>query len=101
MKASSPQRFSLWIHTADGKRRLMIQPFGQDVWLLPNGNYLLSNIRGAQEVTPAKARAFLSELGNPFGKINQDKDGNTPLRLAEVRGHTEVAELLRQHGGKD
>ena len=27
---------------------------GQDVWRLPNGNYLLSNVHGAQEVTPAK-----------------------------------------------
>ena len=33
MRASSPQRFSLWIHTANGKRRLMLQPFGQNVWL--------------------------------------------------------------------
>lgn len=28
---------------------------------------------------PAKARAFLSELGNPFGKINQDKDGRVAI----------------------
>ena len=27
---------------------------GQDVWRLPSGNYLLSNVGGAQEVTPAK-----------------------------------------------
>jgi len=27
---------------------------GQDVWRLANGNYLLSNVRGAQEVTPDK-----------------------------------------------
>jgi cytochrome c biogenesis protein CcmG/thiol:disulfide interchange protein DsbE len=28
---------------------------------------------------PAKARAFLSELGNPFGKINQDKEGRVSI----------------------
>lgn len=28
--------------------------FSQDVWHLPNGNYLFSNVRGAQEVTPDK-----------------------------------------------
>ena len=33
LKTSTPQRFSLWLHTADGKRRLMLQPFGQNVWL--------------------------------------------------------------------
>ena len=33
MRASSPQRFSLWIYTAGGPRRIMLQPFGQGVWL--------------------------------------------------------------------
>jgi len=33
MKTSTPQRFSLWIQTANGPRRLMLQPFGQNVWL--------------------------------------------------------------------
>lgn len=28
---------------------------------------------------PEKARAFLSELGNPFGKINQDKEGRVAI----------------------
>jgi cytochrome c biogenesis protein CcmG, thiol:disulfide interchange protein DsbE len=28
---------------------------------------------------PADARAFLSELGNPFGKINIDQDGRTAI----------------------
>ena len=33
IRTSSTQRFSLWLHTATGKRRLMLQPFGQNVWL--------------------------------------------------------------------
>ena len=28
---------------------------------------------------PAKARAFLNELGNPFGKINVDRDGRAAI----------------------
>lgn len=36
LRASSPQRFSLWIHTTNGKRRIMLQPFGQNVWLRPS-----------------------------------------------------------------
>ncbi len=32
-KASSPQRFFLWLYNADGPRRLVIQPFGQNVWM--------------------------------------------------------------------
>ena len=28
---------------------------------------------------PEKSRAFLTELGNPFGKINQDRDGRVAI----------------------
>ena len=33
MRTSTPQRFSIWANTANGKRRIMFQPFGQNVWL--------------------------------------------------------------------
>ena len=33
LRTSSPQRFSLWVHTANGARRIMFQPFGQNAWL--------------------------------------------------------------------
>jgi hypothetical protein len=33
MKTSTPQRFSFWVYTANGPRRIMLQPFGQNVWL--------------------------------------------------------------------
>ena len=29
--------------------------------------------------TPEKARAFLNELGNPFGRINEDRDGRAAI----------------------
>jgi len=31
--------------------------------------------------TPEKARAFLNELGNPFGKINEDRDGRAAIEF--------------------
>jgi ankyrin repeat protein len=31
----------------------------------------------------------------------KDKQGRTPLSLAEARRHTEIAEMLRKHGGKE
>ncbi|MHB0998745.1 MAG: beta-propeller domain-containing protein [Armatimonadota bacterium] len=37
----------------------------QDVWVLPNGNFLLSNIRGAQEVT--KGKRVVWEYKSPDG----------------------------------
>jgi len=33
MRTSTPQRFGLWVYTAEGPRRIEIQPFGQNVWL--------------------------------------------------------------------
>ena len=33
MRTSTPQRFSIWANTANGNRRIMFQPFGQNVWL--------------------------------------------------------------------
>jgi hypothetical protein len=33
LRTSTPQRFGLWAYTADGPRRIEIQPFGQNVWL--------------------------------------------------------------------
>jgi hypothetical protein len=33
MRTSTPQRFSIWANTANGARRIMFQPFGQNVWL--------------------------------------------------------------------
>jgi len=33
MRTSTPQRFGLWVYTAEGPRRIELQPFGQNVWL--------------------------------------------------------------------
>jgi hypothetical protein len=33
MKTTTPQRFSVWLYTASGPRRIMLQPLGQGVWL--------------------------------------------------------------------
>ena len=33
LKTTTPQRFSIYLYTADGPRRIMFQPFGQNVWL--------------------------------------------------------------------
>jgi ankyrin repeat protein len=45
--------------------------------------------------------AFLLESGADPGRVGKkfDPAGQTPRQLAEQRGHTEVAEFLRQRGG--
>jgi hypothetical protein len=33
VRTSSPQRFSLWVYDKAGRRRIMLQPFGQNLWM--------------------------------------------------------------------
>lgn len=74
MKASSPQRFSVWIHTANGRRRVMFQPHGQNIWL--RASIPLQYFRGrdqrGNDLASANNRRFdsfwLSTWG-PFGDL--------------------------------
>ncbi len=74
MKASSPQRVAVWIHTANGKRRIMFHPFGQNVWL--RASIPLQHFRGrdqrGNDLASANNRRFdsfwLSTWG-PFGDL--------------------------------
>lgn len=74
MKASSPQRFSLWIHTAEGKRRLLLQLFGQDRWLRAAIPLRLFRSRDRQGTDLASANnrrsdIFWVQLWGPFGEL--------------------------------
>jgi hypothetical protein len=74
MKASSPQRFSLWIHTAEGKRRLLLQLFGQDRWLRASIPLRLFRSRDRQGTDLASANnrrsdTFWIQLWGPFGEL--------------------------------
>lgn len=40
---------------------------GQDVWVLPNGNYLFSHVRGVKEVTPDAEKKVVWEYQSPDG----------------------------------
>ncbi len=74
MKASSPQRFSVWIYTGSGKRRVMLHPFGQNIWL--RASIPLQYFRGrdqrGNDLASANNRRFdsfwLSTWG-PFGDL--------------------------------
>jgi len=74
MRTSTPQRFSLWIYTADGPRRIEIQPLGQNAWLrasIPlqyfvgmdkSGNDLASTIN-------RRTNSFWMSVWGPFGEL--------------------------------
>ena len=74
MRTSSPQRFSLWVHTAHGPRRIMLQPFGQNVWL--RASIPLSFFRGRDQkgtdlasVNNRRADSFWMSVWGPFGDL--------------------------------
>ncbi|MEN6578535.1 MAG: hypothetical protein ABFD90_19475 [Phycisphaerales bacterium] len=74
MRTSSPQRFSLWLYTTEGKRRLMIQPFGQNVWLrasVPLQYFKGKDQRGMDLASTNNRRtgSFWMGVWGPFGDL--------------------------------
>lgn len=76
MKASTPQRFSIWLYRSDGTPiRVMFHPFGQNVWLrasLPV-EYFVSKDKSGMDLASANNRrrnSFWFSTWGPFGEIN-------------------------------
>jgi hypothetical protein len=74
MRTSTPQRFSLWAYTADGPRRIEIQPFGQGVWLraaVPLQYFMAHDLSGNDlaSATNRKYGSFWISVWGPFGSI--------------------------------
>jgi len=76
MKASSPQRFSWWVHTANGKRRIMFHPYGQGVWL--RASIPLQYFRGRDQrgndlasANNRRSDSFWLSTWGPFGDLKQ------------------------------
>jgi hypothetical protein len=74
MRTSSPQRFSLWLYTSDGKRRIMLQPFGQNVWLrasIPLQYFKGKDQRGNDLASTNNRRtdSFWMSVWGPFGDL--------------------------------
>ncbi|HYO07696.1 MAG TPA: hypothetical protein VER17_01875 [Tepidisphaeraceae bacterium] len=74
MRTSSPQRFGLWVYTADGPRRVEIQPFGQNVWL--RASVPLQYLRGRDQAgndlasaTNRRTDSFWMSVWGPFGAL--------------------------------
>jgi hypothetical protein len=74
MRTSSPQRFALWVYTADGARRVELQPFGQNVWLraaVPL-QYLIGRDKAGTDLASATNRrtnSFWMSVWGPFGEL--------------------------------
>jgi hypothetical protein len=74
MRASSPQRFGLWAYTADGPRRMEINPIGQNAWLrasIPIRYFVAKDSNGMDLASANNRRAntfWISVIG-PFGGL--------------------------------
>ena len=76
MRTSTPQRFALWLYTADGPRRIMLQPFGQNVWLRASIplRYFKGRDQAGQDLASANNRrseSFWMSVWGPFGPIDK------------------------------
>jgi len=76
MRTSTPQRFALWLYTSDGPRRIMLQPFGQNVWLRASIplRYFKGRDQIGQDMASASNRrteAFWMSVWGPFGSIDK------------------------------
>ena len=74
MRASTPQRFGLWIYTAAGPRRIEIQPFGQNVWL--RASVPLRYFKGMDQsgtdlasTNNRRTNSFWMSVWGPFGGL--------------------------------
>ena len=74
LRTSTPQRFSIWANTANGNRRIMFQPFGQNVWL--RASVPLSYFKGRDQsgfdlasTINRRTDSFWMSVWGPFGDL--------------------------------
>jgi hypothetical protein len=107
-KASSPQRFFLWLYTADGPRRLVIQPFGQEVWM--RSSMPLSYFRGRDKkghdlasANNRPAKCFFMNIWGPFGKLNAVEELGVTMERPVGKPTLEIrsVQLAKEDPGSD
>jgi hypothetical protein len=74
IRTSSPQRFGLWAGTANGPRRIEIQPFGENVWLRASVplRYFKGHDQSGSDLASTNNRrtdSFWMSVWGPFGDL--------------------------------
>ena len=105
MKTSSPQRFSLWIYTADGNRRLMFQPFGQNVWLrasIPLQYFKGKDQRGSDLASTNNRRtdSFWMGVWGPFGELKNVEAIGVTMEYPLDGASLEIRSVKTVQGGR-
>jgi hypothetical protein len=108
MKTSTPQRFSLWLHTARGPRRIMLQPFGQNVWLRASVplRYFKGKDQSGFDLASTNNRrtdSFWMSVWGPFGDLENVESLGVTMDYPVARPALEIRsiQLAKEDPGSD
>jgi len=108
IKTSTPQRFSLWLYTASGPRRIMLQPFGQNVWLRASVplRYFKGKDQSGFDLASTNNRrtdSFWMSIWGPFGDLNNVESLGVTMDYPIARPTLEIRSIqpAREDPGSD
>jgi hypothetical protein len=108
LRTSSPQRFGLWAYTADGPRRIEIQPLGQNVWLrasipLQYFNGMDKSGTDLASTINRRTNSFWMSVWGPFGELKSVEALGFAMQYPLNRPKIELraVRLAKQDEGSD
>ena len=108
IKTSTPQRFSIWLYTASGPRRILLQPFGQNVWL--RASVPLRFFKGKDQsgfdlasTNNRRTDSFWMSIWGPFGDLKNIESLGFTMDYPINKPTLEIRsiQLARQDPGSD
>jgi len=108
IRTSTPQRFSLWLHMAHGSRRIMLQPFGQGVWLRASVplRYFKGKDQSGFDLASTNNRrtdSFWMSVWGPFGDLTAVESLGFTMRYPIGKPTLEIRslQLAKEDPGSD
>ncbi|MGA2273722.1 MAG: hypothetical protein ABSH00_09210 [Bryobacteraceae bacterium] len=108
IRTSTPQRFSVWLYTASGPRRIMFQPFGQNVWL--RASVPLQYFKGKDQsgfdlasTNNRRTDSFWMSIWGPFGDLKNVESLGFTMEYPIAKPTLEIRsiQLAKQDPGSD
>jgi len=108
IKTSTPQRFSIWLYTASGPRRILLQPFGQNVWLRASVplRYFKGKDQSGFDLASTNNRrtdSFWMSIWGPFGDLKKIESLGFTMEYPIARPTLEIRslQLAKEDPGSD
>ncbi len=108
MKTSTPQRFSVRLYTASGPRRIMLQPFGQNVWLRASVplRYFKGKDQSGFDLASTNNRrtdSFWMSIWGPFGDLKNIESLGFTMEYPIAKPTLEIRsmQLAKEDPGSD